>query len=371
MFTFPLLLRTAHITTHHLSSNYSTSLYTASHLIPLYIQSYHSTSTSLKMVNYGTTQQSYTINSTYRLSNGTQIPRFGLGTWRAEPGVVANVVKHAILNGYVHIDAAKMYLNQQEVATGIADALKEDSSIKRSDLWITSKLWNTHHEPSRAREQIDDILNELQVEYLDLLLIHWPVSWKWDGKNLLPDDRSQDTSHTVIDTWRVMEEYVRNGKLRCIGVSNFNEKQVDEILENCEIKPVINQCESHPYFNNVELQHAMEQRNISFVAYSPLGNVSGKITESPMSEEVVKRIAKKYRKSAAQVIIRWHLQSNRVVIPKSSKPERAVENSEVFDFQLSDDEIVAINELHKNARSVNPEFYANKQKVFPEGKAKL
>ena len=180
------------------------------------------------MVQSGS-QAHFTIRSTYRLNNGREIPRYGLGTWRAEPGVVRHVVKHAILNGYVHIDAAKAYDNQQEVGAGIKDALKENASIKRSDLWITSKLWNTHHEPSRARQQIDEILSELQVDCLDLLLIHWPQSWKWDGKSAFPDDRSTDTSHTVHDTWRVLEDYVKKGKLRSIGVSNFSVKEVDEI----------------------------------------------------------------------------------------------------------------------------------------------
>jgi len=280
---------------------------------------------------------------------------------------VEHVVQHALLHGYVHIDAAKIYANQNEVARGVKEAIKQrKGQLKRSDIWITSKLWNTHHEPSRAREQIDDILSELQVDYLDLLLIHWPVSWRWDGKTMLPDDRTPDTSHTVMDTWRVMESYVKSGKVRSIGVSNFSVEQVDEILAECEIKPVVNQVESHPYFSNSQLQHDMEQRGVCFEGYSPLGNISGNVDESPMAEPAIKQLAQKYNKSPAQVIIRWHLQSNRIVIPKSSRPERAVENSQIFDFALTASEMRHIDALDRGeaGRQSNPAFYPNKRQVF-------
>jgi len=314
----------------------------------------------------------YTIHSTYPLNNGQHIPRFGLGTWRALPGVVEHVVKHAILHGgYIHIDTATDYGNHNEVGQGIKDAIKESNGqIKRSDIWITSKLWNTHHVPLRARQQIDNILNELQLDYIDCLLIHWPSSWQWkEGQKMALDveDRKIDTSHSRIDTWRVLEEAVRQGKVRTIGVSNFSTEQVDEILQSCSIRPAINQCESHPYFNNIPLQKDMEQRGICFEGYSPLGNTDGNVSESPMAEESIKSLAKKYNKTPAQVIIRWHLQSNRIVIPKSSKPERAIENSQIFDFSLSDSEIEQINKLDKGAagRQNNPEFYGPGKKVFP------
>jgi len=331
------------------------------------LQSHTSSFSARNFATHNMGSTSFSIKSTYKLNNGLEIPRFGLGTWRSEPGQVEKAVKEALLNGYIHIDTAKQYLNQQEVGQGIRDALKENSQLKREQIWVTSKLWNTHHEPSRARQQIDDILQELGLEYLDLLLIHWPVQWTAD-QGSLPDNPKHETHYKPIDTWRVLEEGVKSGKLRSIGISNFTEQQADEILKECEIKPVINQCESHPYFNNIQLQKDMEKRGIAFESYSPLGNVGGDPKDSPMAEESIKTIAKKHNKSPAQVIIRWHLQSNIIVIPKSSKPERAVENSKVFDFELTEDEIKQIDQLHKGKRSVNPPFYPNKQKVFPAEK---
>jgi len=308
---------------------------------------------------------SYNIKSTYRLNNGLQIPRLGLGTWRAEPGVVAAAVKHSILNGYIHIDAAIEYGNQREVGQGIKEALKQDKSIKRTDLWITSKLWNTHKEPSRARQQIQQILDELGLDYLDNLLVHWPVQWKWDGKTYHPADKDTEGPYTIHDTWKVLEEFVKNGKLRSIGISNFNEQQTDEVLSQAEILPVMNQCESHPFFTNIPLQKEMEKRNIAFEAYCPLGNVSGNIDQSPMGHATIKSIAKKYNKTPAQVILRWHIQGNRIVIPKSSNPERVIENGKLYDFQLTNDEMTQIDRLDKGDRQNNPGFMPGRGKVFP------
>lgn len=253
------------------------------------------------------------LNDTVTLNNGVEMPWFGLGVFKVEDGnQVVDAVKAAIRNGYRSIDTAAVYKNE----TGVGKAIKE-SGVKREDLFITSKVWNTDQGYDKALEAFDASLNRLGLDYLDLYLIHWP------GPN----------ADTFKDTWRALEKLYKDGKVRAIGVSNFYIQHLEELLKDAEVVPAVNQVEFHPKLTLVELRQYAKEKGIQIEAWSPL--MQGKL----LDHDVLKDIAARYNKSVAQVILRWDLQSGVVTIPKSINEERIKQNADIFDFELSKEDM--------------------------------
>lgn len=296
-------------------------------------------------------------NTFIEFNNGQKIPAFGLGTWRSDPGLVEQAVYDAIKLGYRHIDAAYVYENQDEVGRGIKKAITE-GIVQRADLFITTKLWNTSHHPDDVEPEAKKSLDQLQLDYIDLYLIHWPVAFS-RGDNLFPKEEKgfKFIDIPITDTYKALEKLVTKGLVKSIGVSNFSIEQVDQILAVATIKPVTNQVEAHPYWNQSALQAHHASHGIVITAYSPLGNLNPKDEKaaSPLKDEKVVLLSKKYNKSPAQILIRWSLQTGKVVIPKSVTFTRIQENADVFDFQLSAEDVNTLSSLPQS-RLLNPPF---------------
>lgn len=308
---------------------------------------------------------------TITLNNGRSIPTVGLGTWKSKPGEVANAVKTAIQAGYRHIDCAAVYGNEKEVGEALKSCI--GSTVSREDLFITSKLWNTKHNPSDVRPALMDTLADLGLDYLDLYLIHWPIALK-DGDERFPKDDGGKliyAYHDPCDTWQAMEALVNNGLVRAIGLSNFNSKQVDDIISKAQIKPAVLQVECHPYLNQAQLIRHCKERDIVVTAYSPLGSPDRPWAKpgepTLMDDPKMLEIANKYGKSPAQVCIRFQVQRGVSVIPKSVTPARIESNFEVFDFELSDDDMKVIESFNKPWRACIPMIEENGKKVPRDG----
>lgn len=286
------------------------------------------------------------------------MPLLGLGTWKSKPGVVGNAVKTAIDCGYKHIDCAAIYGNEKE----IGDALKEkiDTVDKRKDLFVTSKLWNTKHGAKDVRPAFMKTLKDLQLDYLDLYLIHWPIGFK-AGNDPFPKNADGSIMYSDVhplETWQEMEKLVDEGLVRSIGLSNFNSKQVAEIMTKGRIKPSILQIECHPYLNQEDLIKFCKDNEVIVTAYSPLGSPDRPWAKAGepllLEDEKIIGIAKKYNKTAAQVCIRFQIERGISVIPKSTSANRIKENSEVFDFSLKPEDMAVIKSFQRPWRACIP-----------------
>lgn len=265
------------------------------------------------------------VRSTYKLANGLEIPVVGFGTWKTPEGDDAyNAVLEAIKVGYRHIDTAAVYGNEESVGRAI-----KDSGIAREELFVTSKVWNTERGYEKTLAAYEESLRKLDLDYLDLYLIHWPAIEK----------QTEDWEELNKDSWRGMMELYKKDKVKSIGVSNFEKKHM-EALKDAEILPMVNQIEFHPGHLQVESREMCENLGILVQAYSPNGN--GKL----LNDETLKGIAEKYGKSVAQVCIRWTLQHDTLPLPKSVTPEYIKENTEVFDFAISDADMETINKMN-------------------------
>jgi len=289
------------------------------------------------------------------LNNGKTIPQLGLGTWGSPVGQVAQAVKDAIDIGYRHIDCAHVYGNEHEVGEGITAKI-EEGVVKREDLFITSKLWNTFHRPDLVRGALETTLKNLNTSYVDLYLIHWPFAYKEDGE-LFPkgaNDQLEFSSVDYLDTWKALEECVDAGLAKSIGLSNFNSVQTQRVLDNCRIKPVVNQFECHPYLNQQKLSEYLKSVGVVVTAYSPLGspNRPWVTKDDPvlLEDPKIVGLAKKYNKTPAQILIRYQIQRGHTVIPKSVTKERIASNFQVFDFQLTPEDVALINTFECNGR---------------------
>ncbi|TKH05092.1 aldo/keto reductase [Peribacillus simplex] len=262
------------------------------------------------------------IGETITLHNGVKMPQLGFGVFKVKNGnETVESVKKAIEVGYRAIDTAAIYENEE----GVGQAIRE-CGVPREELFITSKVWNTEQGYETTLQAFEDSLNRLGLEYLDLYLIHWPGKDKY------------------LETWRALEKLYKDGKVKSIGVSNFHVHHLENLLANSEVKPVVNQIELHPLLTQVEIRDYCAKHEIKVESWSPLGR--GNLLEEP----TINHIAKKHGKSSAQVLIRWHLQHDLVVIPKSITPSRIEENAQVFDFSLSLNEMNQIDALNKNER---------------------
>lgn len=287
------------------------------------------------------------------------MPAVAYGTWtvwQTKPGEVYAAVKVAIEAGYRHVDCAWVYDNEEEVGQAVAEKIA-DGTIKREDIFITTKIWDTHHSRERVKLNVEKSLKKLKLSYLDLALVHWPTSFKEGDDNFPKNENGKIifAYHDLInETWKGMEDLVEAGLARNIGVSNFNSQQIQRVLDAAKIKPASLQVEINPTFSNEKLVEFAKSKGIIVSSYASLGAPGRPWKESndpcAIGDPVVTTIASKKGKSPAQVILRWHLQRGLAVCVKSVTPERIRQNVGVFDFELTKEEMAQISGLNKNFR---------------------
>ena len=264
----------------------------------------------------------------YKLMNGVEIPSIAFGTWKiSDENICRKSVKYALECGYRHIDAARIYNNEIFVGKGISEFLKENPNIKREDLFITTKVWNSDQGYEETLKAFEASLERLNLDYIDLYLIHWP-----NTKNMA----------TTFETWKALEKLYNDKKVRAIGVCNFEKHHLEELERISTVTPMVNQIEIHPYNQQLELRKYCESKNIIVESWSPL--IQGNVNDTLIVE-----LAEKYKKSPAQIILKWHLQNWLLPLPKSITPSRIKENREL-DFVLTKEDMEKINSLNKNER---------------------
>uniref|UniRef100_A0A2M3ZB15 Putative aldo/keto reductase family n=1 Tax=Anopheles braziliensis TaxID=58242 RepID=A0A2M3ZB15_9DIPT len=310
-----------------------------------------------------------------KLNNGTEMPLLGLGTWLSKEGEGVTALKSAIDAGYRHIDTAYFYQNEKEVGQAVREKIA-DGVVERKDMFITTKLWNTFHQPEYVEQAFQRSLENLNLEYIDLYLMHTPMSYRfkgWSADDLMPydaDGKLELTEVDYLDTWKAMEKLLKTGKVRAIGVSNFNSEQIARLLAECEIKPVTNQVECSPGLNQRKLTAFCKERDITITAYSPLGRPNyyekdpANVPKPALDDPRVAEIGAKYGKTPGQVILRYLVELGTIPIPKSANEERIRQNIDIFDFQLTEDEIAVMDTFHTGKRSV-PFSLCVTSKYFP------
>ncbi|ALS77904.1 MULTISPECIES: aldo/keto reductase [Planococcus] len=259
------------------------------------------------------------------LNNGLKMPQLGFGVWQVENDEATKVVAKALETGYTSIDTAMIYTNE----IGVGNALK-DTKVPREDLFITTKVWNSDQGYDNTLRAFDESLERLGLDYVDLYLIHWPTP---------------EFDH-YVETYKALEKLYNDGRVKAIGVCNFEIEHLQRLLDECDVPPVLNQVECHPYLAQKDLKEFCAKHDIFLEAWSPLEQ-GGDVLKDP----TVVNIAESKDKSPAQVVLRWHLQNNTIAIPKSVTPSRIEENFDVFDFELTEDEMAAIDALNKERRN--------------------
>jgi len=270
------------------------------------------------------------LSSTLKLDNGVAIPLLGLGTYQLSEGEEAyNATKFALEIGYKHIDTAAAYHNERSIGRAI-----KDSGIKREDIFITTKLWNEEQRRDNQYQAFGESLERLGVDYVDLYLIHWPVKEKY------------------AESWKILEKIYKEGRAKAVGVSNFNIHHLEDIFAVSDLIPAVNQVECHPWLTQVELADYCKEKGIVFEPWSPFG------VGALLSDDNLKAIASKYNKTTAQLILKWGLQRGFINIPKSSNNERITENTQIFDFTITDEDMSAIFNLNMDKRTgADPETF--------------
>ncbi len=296
-------------------------------------------------------------------SNQDKMPALGLGTWKSAPGDVYKAVRMAINLGYKHFDCAHLYNNEKEIGQAFADAF-EAGDVEREDLWITSKLWNNSHKKENVEAAVKLTLNNLQIDYLDLYLIHWPIVLRDDV--IFPKSGEEMVSLTVTplsETWEGLIELKESGYTKHIGVSNFSISNIEKVSQKTGVIPEMLQVESHLFFQQNELKEYCDSKGILFTAYSPLGSAdraSNRISENEpqlFSNKVVKRIASEKNCSAAQVMLAWAVMRGTSVIPKSVNESRLAENLAAADIELSDAQMADLINENMDYRFIKGDFW--------------
>lgn len=291
------------------------------------------------------------------------IPALGLGTWKSSPGEVGQAVATAIKIGYRHIDCASIYQNQKEIGTALADALNT-KQVKREKLWITSKLWNNAHAKKHVQPALERTLVDLQLDYLDLFLIHWPINFQ---ANIVfpkrPEEFLAPEDIPIIETWQAMEKMVQKGLCRFIGVCNFNLPRLIKLKQQATLQPVMNQIELHPYLQQEKMVEYCKKNGLLLTAYSPLGSgdrpaaLKKDLEPSLLTQPIIVDIAAKRNMSPGQVLLAWALFRGTVVIPKSTNPARLQENFLAADLELEAADLQAIDGLEQGYRFVDGSFF--------------
>jgi len=311
---------------------------------------------------------------TQTIGTDGQMPLIGLGLWKIDKDRVADVVVEAIRAGYRHLDSACDYGNEVQVGEGIRRALDE-GLCRREDLWVTSKLWNTYHKAEHVPMAIDQTLNDLGLDYLDLYLVHFPIAlefvpfqtryppeWIFDPADDVP--MMKPAAVPLQETWQAMETVADSGLSRFIGVCNYNVSLMRDLLNYARIPPAVLQVESHPYLTQEKLMRFCREQDVALTAFSPLGALSyleldmADAGESVLVNPAVTAIADRLGKTPAQVVLRWGVQRGNAIIPKTSRPERLIENAELFDIELTPQDMASINALNKNQRFNDPGVFA-------------
>lgn len=310
------------------------------------------------------------MNQDLELASGNRLPRVGLGLWKVEPRQTASLVTEAVASGYRHFDSACDYGNEAEAGEGFDRVLRE-GAVRREDLWVTSKLWNQFHRREHVRPALERTLRDLRLDYLDLYLIHFPVSLRYvPPETRYPpgwfDDPDADRPVMVPDpvpiseTWEAMERLVDAGLVREIGVCNFGVSLLRDLLAYASRPPAMLQVEMHPYLAQEKLLRFCHESSIAVTAFSPLGAQSyfqldmARQDESLLEQPAVMEIAGRHSRTPAQVVLRWGLQRGTAVVPKTSRPERLRENIALFDFELRDGEMDVISGLDRHRRFNDP-----------------
>ncbi|XP_054152443.1 1,5-anhydro-D-fructose reductase-like [Oppia nitens] len=303
---------------------------------------------------------SESLPTTITLSNGQKMPIVGLGTYQATGDVIYESVLNALDVGFRHIDTAYLYDNEKDIGRALKKVFSE-GKLKREDVFVVTKLWHTFHSRPLVMEGMKKSLNNLGLDYVDLFLVHFPFGLK-EGTNMTTpvDDKGNVLFSDVdyVETWQGMQDVYDKGFTKSIGLSNFNHQQVDRILSMARVKPMVNQVECHPYLNQKQLLDYSTKHDIVLTAYSPLG------TGRMLNETKLIEIADKHNVSAAQVLIRYQAQRGIVVIPKATSKKYIAEDYEIFNLNLSDSDMTAIDSLNKNLR-YNVVDYAKKHKYYP------
>ena len=298
---------------------------------------------------------------TISFENGDEMPMLGLGTWKSAPGETHEAVTTAVEVGYQHIDCAPIYKNEAEVGEALTESF--DAGVAdRDDVWITSKLWNDAHDPKHVRPALEQTLDDLQLDVLDLYLVHWPVAFERGvdypsaPSKLVPLDETP-----LTETWAAMEELKAEGRVRHIGVSNFNVPKLQLLQEEGRVAPEMNQIELHPYLQQPEMLSFAQEQGIPLTAYSPLGSYdrpdSMKADEEPvlLDEPTIHEIAETHDASPAQVLVSWALHRDTAVIPKSTTPSHIQQNLEAAELELTNDDMEAIAALDRGYRYLTAE----------------
>jgi diketogulonate reductase-like aldo/keto reductase len=306
-----------------------------------------------------------------KLASGYAMPMLGFGTWGGGDSHedMANAVKIALENNYRHFDCAQLYMNEHHIGVVISDYLKTNTiGVTRKDIFLTSKIANTNHAPENVYASVVKSIVDLQCEYLDLVLIHWPAAYRFTGYNFenggtVPKDANNNIEWakvSIAETWKAMEQLVKDGYVRSIGVSNFTTQLLQDMYSYAELPVSVNQVELHPYLTQTNLVGYCVSRNIAVQAYAPLGRPGRTSKESVIFEPTIEELAKKYNTTTASILLAWGMKRGTTVLPKSKTPERIISNlvdSMKIYSKLSEEDFNTITALNNNTRYCNVQLY--------------